>query len=312
MSARRLLQSLCAAALCVGAASPALALANRVFVAARTGNNLNSCDSVSTPCQTLAGAVVQLNPDGEVIVLESGGYGPVTITQGVTIEAPAGVTAFIHPPAGDAITVNAGLATVTLKGLTLNVGPVNGIIVNSVGTLNVVSSSITGFPTAGIEMLSGGRLNVKGTNITGCQYGVRVANTAGLARVSIADSHLDGNSYGFFAATTAPGGSTTTATFSTANNNDSYGWVRGGGGNTGVDVLNVEFCTGSANGVAGLWGNSPDASSSTRYSNCVFSNNALYGVRRFNAGTVQTRGNNTIRGNGTGPTDGTIDPFSGI
>lgn len=312
MKSRCLLESLCLSVLLCGAASPALALANRVFVAARTGNNLNSCDNVATPCQTLAGAVLQLNADGEAIVLESGGYGAVTITQGVTIEAPAGVTAFIHPATGDAITVNAGTGTVTLRGLTLNVGPVNGITVNSVGTLNVVNSSITGFLTAGIHMLSGGRLNVKGTSITGCVYGVRIGNTAGLARVSIDNSHLDGNSYGFFAATTSPGSSTTTATFSTANNNDSYGWVRGGGGATGIDVLNVEFCTGSENGVAGLWGNSPNASSAARYSNCVFANNGLFGVRKFNVGTVETRGNNTLKGNGTAPTDGAITTFSGL
>ena len=122
MKAYRLLAGLCASALSVLASSPALGLANRVFVSARSGNNANSCDNITTPCQTFAGAVAPAQPDGEVIVLDSGGYGPVTITQGVTIEAPAGVTAFIHPPSGDAITVNAGSATVTLRGLTLNVG----------------------------------------------------------------------------------------------------------------------------------------------------------------------------------------------
>src|ERR1700693_3978704 len=123
MNARRLFAGLGVWVLSI---SPALALANRVFVSARSGNNANACDNIATPCQTFAGAVTQLNPDGEVIVLDSGGYGPVTITQGVTIEAPAGVTAFAHPPFGDAITVNAGSATVTLRGLTLNVGTGNG------------------------------------------------------------------------------------------------------------------------------------------------------------------------------------------
>src|SRR5664279_799504 len=179
MNARRFFACLCASILSIGAASPALALANRVFVSARSGNNLNACDNISTPCQTFAGAVTQLNPNGEVIVLDSGGYGPVTITQGVTIEAPAGVTAFIHPPSGDAITVNAGAANVTLRGLTLNVGT-NGITVNSVGTLNVENCFITGFSGRGIRMLSGGRLNVKGTDITACQYGVYLSNTTGV------------------------------------------------------------------------------------------------------------------------------------
>src|ERR1700757_2337335 len=96
-------------------------LANRVFVSARSGNNANSCDTIATPCQTFAGAVVQLNPGGEAIVLDSGGYGAVTITQALTIEAPPGVLAFVHPSFGDAVTVNAGASdTVVLRGLVLN------------------------------------------------------------------------------------------------------------------------------------------------------------------------------------------------
>src|ERR1700687_6160544 len=110
MRARRVFAYLCASFLSIGASLPALALANRVFVSARSGNDSNSCNNILTPCQTFAGAVLQLNPGGEAIVLDSGGYGPVTITQAVTIEAPAGVLAFIHPPSGDAMTINAGVS----------------------------------------------------------------------------------------------------------------------------------------------------------------------------------------------------------
>jgi hypothetical protein len=108
MKAPRLFACFCVSVLSFGAASPALALVNRVFVSFRSGNNANACDNVNTPCQTFAGAVTQLNPNGEVIVLDSGDYGSFMITQGVTIEAPAGVTAYCHPPSGDAITINAG------------------------------------------------------------------------------------------------------------------------------------------------------------------------------------------------------------
>ena len=50
-------------------------LANRVFVSARSGNDANACDSVVTPCQTFAGAVLQLNPGGETIVLDPAATG---------------------------------------------------------------------------------------------------------------------------------------------------------------------------------------------------------------------------------------------
>src|ERR1022692_2635694 len=214
-------------------------LANRVFVSARSGNDANPCNNILTPCQTFAGAVLQLNPGGDAIVLDSGGYGPVTITQGVTIEAAAGVTAFIHPPSGVAITVNAGSATVTLRGLVLNAGTNSGITVNSVGILNVENCLITGFTYYGIDMLSGGLLNVKGTDITACFIGIYLLNLTGVVQASIDHCHLDGNGYGFYAHTTTPGSSTTTATYSTANNNSSEGWLCGNG-STGKDVRRSE------------------------------------------------------------------------
>ena len=308
MNAQRLFAVLCLSVLCLTAASPAFGLANRVFVSARSGNNANACDNVNTPCQTLAGALAQLNPDGEAIVLDSGGYGKVTILQGVTIEAPAGVTAFIHPPSGDAIFVNAPGAAVTLRGLVLNAGTDNGIEVHAVGTLNVENCLITGFQNIGILMDSGGQLNVKGTDIKGGGGGIYVVNTSGSVQASVDHCHLDGNDFGYGTATVSPGSSTTAASYTTANNNIQYGWVTGFGG-SGKDVLNLEFCTGSENGIDGLFGDSGNASSAARYSNCVFANNGSFGVAHSASGTVETRGNNTITGNGTAPTSGAIMTF---
>ena len=73
MNARRLFPGLCLSVFWLASVSPALGLANRVFVSARSGNNANACDNINTPCQTFAGALPKLNPDGELIVLDSGG-----------------------------------------------------------------------------------------------------------------------------------------------------------------------------------------------------------------------------------------------
>jgi hypothetical protein len=286
-------------------------LANRVFVAAKSGNDANACNSVTTPCQTFAGAITQVSAGGEIIALESGGYGPVTINMAVTINAPAGIVAFIHPPSGDAITINAGSTdTVILRGLTLNGGAGNGITVSAVGTLNVENCFIAGFTSYGIHMLSNGRLNVTGTDITACNNGVLIFGSTGLVQASIDHCHLDGNAYGgFYVRTTSPGSSTTTATYSTANHNSYLGWICGSS-TSGKDVLNLEFCTGSENAADGLVNSSANALSVARYSNCVFANNASYGVMNDLSGTVETRGNNTITGNGTAATYGTIGSFS--
>ena len=45
-----------------GDATPALGLANRVFISQRSGNNFNACNNILTSSQTFAGAVLHLNP----------------------------------------------------------------------------------------------------------------------------------------------------------------------------------------------------------------------------------------------------------
>ncbi len=288
------------------------ALANRVFVSARSGSDINGCDNIATPCQTFAGAVVQLNPGGEAIVLDSGGYGAVTITKALTIEAPPGVLAFIHPSSGVAVTINAGAGdTVVLRGLVLNGGASNGIVVNTVGGLVVEDCSISGFASDGLHMAGAGRLDFKNSDLTGCGgSGVLIDNPTGAVTASIDHCHLDNNGLaGFLSNHASPGSATTTATHTTANNNVQYGWNCGFGG-SGIDILNLEFCSGSGNSGVGLQTSSPNPSSAVRYSNCVFSNNGLAGVGRVigQAGVAESRGNNSVAGNGAS-SSGAIGSF---
>lgn len=303
-----------AAALLVGLSltpsARAVVLNSRVFVSARSGNDTNACNNILTPCQTFAGAVLQLSPGGEAIVLDSGGYGPVTITQSLTIEAPPGVVAFIHPSSGNAITISAGATDVViLRGLILNGGSNVGINVSTVGTLNVENCVITGFANSGILMTSAGVLNVEDTNIKRCLVGVFVQISGGTTQVLLDHSHLDQNSFqGYRSETTSPGSLIASALYTTANGNIGNGWISSVGQN-GQDVLELEFCTGTGNGSDGLGGSSPNSSSLVSFSNCVFSNNGGYGVNRSGFGPIQSRGNNSITGNVTGPTFGTLGSF---
>ncbi len=317
MNARRLLPGLCLSVLCLTAASPALALANRVFASARSGNDANSCDNIATPCRTLAGAVLQLNAAGELIVLDSGGYGPVTITQPMTIEAAPGITAFIHPPSGDAVTINA-TGLVTLRGLVLNGpgsggGAGNGITVNSVGALNIEDCFINGFFGAGLgagiampteDTLT---LTVKGTTITGCGRGIQVSPTAGTVTMSLDHCHLDRNITGYYAASVSPGKSKVSAISSTADGNTGVGWQCGDLTN-GEDVLHLEYCSISENS-SGLIAKGMSNQTQARYSNCVFANNGAIAVTQASSALVQSRGNNSFSGN-FATTTGTIGSFS--
>ena len=97
----------------------ATATAQRTFVASY-GNDANPC-TLTLPCRGFSAAIAQTGPSGEVIVLDSAGYGPVTITQSVSIIAPDGVFAGITVPAGaDGVDVAGADIVVVLRGLTIN------------------------------------------------------------------------------------------------------------------------------------------------------------------------------------------------
>src|SRR6185369_8943668 len=99
-------------------AGPALAAGQRSFVA--TGGVDNPVCSLAAPCRSFGAAVTATNAGGEVIVLDSGGYGPVTITKAIALIAPPGVYAGVSVLSGDGVTVTTSAAgdRVTLDGLT--------------------------------------------------------------------------------------------------------------------------------------------------------------------------------------------------
>ena len=124
----------------------AMASARRTFVAS-TGNDANPC-TLSQPCRGFAAAVAQTSTQGEVIVLDSAGYGPVAITQSVTISVPPGVYAGISVFAGDGVSIDSPInhISVRLVGLTIvgqNLAAANGISVmgNSVVTIDRCSAT---------------------------------------------------------------------------------------------------------------------------------------------------------------------------
>src|ERR1017187_5502993 len=91
---------------------------NRSFVAT-TGNDTNNC-SAAAYCRTFGRALAQTNSGGEIVVVNSGGYGPATISQPVVITA-IGIDASITAASGDALTINT-TGNVTITGLNLNGG----------------------------------------------------------------------------------------------------------------------------------------------------------------------------------------------
>ena len=104
----------------IAANLPAQAQRARVFVSV-TGNDANPC-TAGSPCKTFQTAYNAVLAGGEISVLDTGGYGTLTIAKALSIVSPAGVEASIAiPSGGTGITISAGSSDkVSLRGLTLD------------------------------------------------------------------------------------------------------------------------------------------------------------------------------------------------
>ena len=172
------------------------ATTQRTFVASYglTTNTAFNC-SITKPCRGFSEAVGVTNSGGEVVVLDSAGYGPVTITQAVSIIAPAGVYAGISVFAAlDGVTVAAGATDkVVLRGLTINgQGGNNGIRVLSVAELHIDDCIMTNLGMDGILVEGGSTVHVVRAVVrSNAGHGLHVIS--GVPAVQVSDSYLVGN-----------------------------------------------------------------------------------------------------------------------
>ncbi len=103
--------------------APALAANQRSFVAS-TGVDSNPC-TIAAPCRSLATALAATSSGGQVVILDTAGYGSaLTIAQSVSIIAPPGISALMKGTGGPIITVNGSNIRVYLQGLILDSGTV--------------------------------------------------------------------------------------------------------------------------------------------------------------------------------------------
>jgi len=170
------------------------ATAQRTFVhSAPVGDDANTAFncSLSKPCRSFSAALGLTLAGGEIVVLDSAGYGPVTITQAVTIVAPAGVYAGITVPAsGTGVKVQAGATdTVTLRGLTITTASSQtlGIVFTSGKSLLIDRAVISGFGK-GVAQFGAGNLTVRDSAISEGVTGIYVATylgTGGLAEFTV-------------------------------------------------------------------------------------------------------------------------------
>src|SRR5437867_12379308 len=71
------------------------------------GSDSNAC-TPAAPCRTFSHAITVTNPGGEMIALDSGGYGPFTIDRPIFVQAAPGIYAGLAASSGAAISVIPG------------------------------------------------------------------------------------------------------------------------------------------------------------------------------------------------------------
>lgn len=203
LRARRFtLRALVAAAALLWLSATARALP-QTFVSA-AGADANRCDR-SSPCRTFAGAYSKTDAGGEIVVLDSGEYGPLTINRSLSVIA-RGVNAEITS-AGNGLTVSAAAAdVVVVHGLTITGkgGFASGIYYTAGAALHVENCLISRFGGHGINFEGAGQLYVKDTAIrNNSGVGVKVSGKGGVARVAIDHSRVEKNQVGVAAMTAA-------------------------------------------------------------------------------------------------------------
>jgi hypothetical protein len=137
------------------------------------GNDANApgCQQ-ATPCRMFQTAITNTNPGGQVVALDSAGYGPFTINKSITVEGSPGVQAFIFvAPSTTAITVSGGAAT--------DVVILRNIFVDGSGSPS----------TTGLSHTSAAKLVVQNCTFRSLTTGVNVTN----AKMDLINCDLFGN-----------------------------------------------------------------------------------------------------------------------
>jgi parallel beta helix pectate lyase-like protein len=191
-------------------ASAVQAQATRTWVSG-VGDDVNPC-SRTAPCKTFAGAISKTAKDGEISVLDPGGYGAVTITKSIYINGTHGAGyGSILASLVNGIVINITAATdvrkaVRLRSLDINGAStgINGVSIlaaNNVWVEDCVIDGFTGDGTnsgIGIRVATAASCNlyVIDSRIHKTVTGMRVSTTAGFAVANVKDSTFEGNTNG--------------------------------------------------------------------------------------------------------------------
>jgi hypothetical protein len=277
----------------------------RTHVSAATGSDSNTATNctAAAPCRFFQAALSVTDPNGEVIVLDSGGYGAVTITQSVALIAPPGVYGGITVfPSATGVTIAAPGVNVVLRGLTINgQGGTYGIFMSAgAGSkLSVENCVISNMVDSGIYAFGGSDIRiVDSTFRVNGQYGIFLFNGARgtIARSIVSASGSNGILVSGLAAstTTFVDIADTTVDATIGNGNGISASSSNATATVRVSVRDSRVVRNSRYGMAAE--STAGAAAIINASNNIVSNNGV-GLGAFGSGGKVIASGNTVAGN---------------
>ena len=299
----------------------------KIFVAS-FGNDAND-GSRNAPKRNFQAAHNAIAAGGEIVALDTAGYGLLNITKSVTVTAPPGVTGLISASTNFAtgVYINAPNAAVTLRGLTIeNVGIAGyGIIVNAIVRLHLIDCVISGFSQTGLTFsppnVNGGAIAL----ITRCTIrdcggkAIQMDSNAQIRRMVVTGCNLESCNGGLVIVGETPldpGEASCTVRDTVVSDNEIGFEARQGA------YLTLQQCTISANSVHGVYATTGaavtvqnsavtitgttairanDSGTVVRLDGCTISENKGPAFDK-GSGSILSRSNNTVANNGGGST----------
>jgi hypothetical protein len=305
----------------------------RSFVSS-SGVDTNPC-TITQPCATFAQAYTAIGANGIIAALDPGRYGALfNITTGVTINGN-GWAAITGPGNGNAITISAGTANVTLIGLEIDGAGVayNGIVLNAAGSLTVTNCTLQNFAYNENSLLltgngillqpTSGMLDFAITNTTVSNNGIGIiyeppVNSSPSAKgvIDHVVASADGSGGIVVITTGASGGTTTIAVTNTIVSGSGDGMYA-----AALETAPVTFAIDNATITGNNYGIVAGGSAEVLLGRSLITGNSAPVAEGIGSGisssgdAFYTYGNNQINlnGNGSGGTqdvNGTLNPFT--
>jgi hypothetical protein len=196
MTSSKIIRFLAAAALAVGFSTAAHAQ-TRTWVSG-VGDDLNPC-SRTAPCKTFAGAISKTATNGEISVLDPGGFGTLTIGKSITINGDGTLAGVLSAGVvGFTVNITTNLATdkVVIRNVSINgVGTgTKGVRIIDGQEVILDNVTIAGVTDAGVDIAQtqNGNVFLHNVRISKCLVGVRSQSTVGAVSGTFDSVFIDG------------------------------------------------------------------------------------------------------------------------